>query len=52
MKNKDPDYIAKLEKAIADKYDKETIAVKKRVRTMKKKNYRKIKTNYRRHGRR
>ena len=26
MKNKDPDYIAKLEKAIADKYGKETIA--------------------------
>ena len=25
MKNKDPDYIAKLEKAIADKYGKETI---------------------------
>jgi hypothetical protein len=26
VKNKDPDYIAKLEKAIADKYGKETIA--------------------------
>ena len=26
MKNKDPDYIAKLEKAIAEKYGKETIA--------------------------
>ena len=26
MKKKDPDYIAKLEKAIADKYGKETIA--------------------------
>ena len=26
MKNKDPNYIAKLEKAIADKYGKETIA--------------------------
>ena len=26
MKNKDPDYIAKLEKAIAEKYCKETIA--------------------------
>ena len=26
MKNKDPDYVAKLEKAIADKYGKETIA--------------------------
>ena len=26
MSNKDPDYIAKLEKAIADKYGKETIA--------------------------
>ena len=26
MKSKDPDYIAKLEKAIADKYGKETIA--------------------------
>jgi len=25
MKNKDPDYIAKLEKAIADKYGKETV---------------------------
>ena len=25
MKNKDPDYIAKLEKAIAEKYGKETI---------------------------
>ena len=25
MKNKDPDYVAKLEKAIADKYGKETI---------------------------
>jgi hypothetical protein len=49
MKNKDPDYVAKLEKAIADKYGKETIAhPKAEWDDEKEKEYLKeLKTNYR-----
>ena len=50
MKNKDPDYIAKLEKAIADKYGKETIAHPKADWDDKKEMeyLNELKTNYRR----
>ena len=49
MKNKDPDYIAKLEKAIAEKYGKETIAHPKADwDDEKEKEYlEELKTNYR-----
>lgn len=49
MKNNDPDYVAKLEKAIADKYGKETIVhPKSEWDDEKEKEYLKeLKTNYR-----
>jgi len=53
MKNKDPDYVAKLEKAIADKYGKETIVhPKAEWDDEKEREYLKeLKTNYRSHER-
>ena len=53
MKNKDPDYVAKLEKAIADKYGKETIThPKAEWDDEKEREYLKeLKTNYRAHER-
>jgi len=53
MKNKDPDYVAKLEKAIADKYGKETIVhPKAKWDDEKEREYLKeLKTNYRSHER-
>ena len=53
MKNKDPDYVAKLEKAIADKYGKETIVhPKAEWDDEKEREYLKeLKTNYRSHKR-
>ena len=50
MKNKDPDYIAKLEKAIAEKYGKETIAHPKADWDDEKEQeyLKELKTNYRR----